>query len=78
MRQVVRQVPVAGRILFLDGAEFTKGVPGLVCTLDELAAEFGETDKRAASYKIEAFRPHWELLNEAAARTGPDTKRTVR
>ncbi|MDH3481230.1 MAG: NERD domain-containing protein, partial [Gammaproteobacteria bacterium] len=29
VRQVVRQIPVAGRILFLDGAEFTKGVPGL-------------------------------------------------
>ena len=24
---IVRQVPVAGRILFLDGAEFTKGTP---------------------------------------------------
>ncbi len=66
VRQIVRQVPVAGRILFLDGAEFTKGVPGLVCTLDELAAEFGEPDKKAAKFKIEAFRPHWELINKAA------------
>ena len=72
VRQIVRQVPVAGRILFLDGAEFTKGVPGLVCTLDELASEFGESDKRAAGYKIEAFRPHWELINKAASATGPD------
>ena len=69
VRQVVRQVPVAGRVLFLDGAEFTKGVPGLVCNLDELQAEFGEPDKRAASYKIEAFRPHWELIGKAAAAT---------
>ena len=30
VRHIVRQVPVAGRILFLDGAEFTKGVPELV------------------------------------------------
>ncbi len=66
VRQIVRQVPVAGRVLFLDGAEFTKGVPGLVCTLDELAAEFGEPDKKAAKFKIEAFRPHWELINKAA------------
>ena len=66
VRQVVRQVPVAGRILFLDGAEFTKGVPGLVCTLDELVAEFGEPDKKAAKFKIEAFRPHWELISKAA------------
>ncbi len=66
VRQIVRQVPVAGRVLFLDGAEFTKGVPGLVCTLDELAAEFGEPDKKAAKFKIEAFRPHWELINKSA------------
>lgn len=68
VRQVVRQVPVEGRLLFLDGAEFTKGVPALVCTLDDLVEEFGEPDKKAAYYKIEAFRPHWELLEQAATR----------
>ena len=66
VREIVRQVPVAGRILFLDGAEFTKGVPSLVCTLEELAREFGEPDKNAAKFKIEAFRPHWELIAKAA------------
>ena len=71
VRQVVRQVPVAGRILFLDGAEFTKGVPGLVCTLDELSMEFGEPDKKAAKFKIEAFRPHWDLIKKAAIATDP-------
>ena len=69
VRQIVREVPVAGRILFLEGAEFTKGVPGLVCTLDELTDEFGEPDKKAAKFKIEAFRPHWELLRKAALTT---------
>jgi len=66
VRQIVRQVPVVGRILFLDGAEFTKGVPGLVCGLAELAKEFGEADKNAAKFKIEAFKPHWELIRKAA------------
>ncbi|MGB5257285.1 MAG: nuclease-related domain-containing protein [Woeseiaceae bacterium] len=66
VRQVVREVPVAGRLLFLDGAEFTKGVPGLVCTLDDLLAEFAEPDKNAAKVKIEAFRPHWDLIKKAA------------
>ena len=66
VRQIVRQVPVAGRVLFLDGAEFTKGVPELVCTLDELIAAFGEPDKSAAKFKIEAFRPHWELIQKVA------------
>jgi len=71
VREIVRQVPVAGRILFLDGAEFTKGVPSLVCTLEELAREFGEPDKNAAKFKIEAFRPHWELVAKAAIHVDP-------
>ena len=66
VRQIVRQVPVEGRILFLDGAEFTKGVPEYVTDLAQLVAEFGEPDKSAANYKIESFRPHWELIRKAA------------
>ena len=66
VRQIVRQVPVAGRVLFLDGAEFSKGTPSLVCDLEQLVHEFGETDKNAAKFKIEAFRPHWELIQKAA------------
>lgn len=66
VRQIVRDVPVAGRILFLDGAEFTKGVPGLVSTIEQLVDEFGEPDKNAAKFKIEAFMPHWELIRKAA------------
>ena len=69
---IVRQVPVAGRILFLDGAEFTKGIPNLVSTLDELLAEFGEPDKAAAKFKVEAFKPHWDLVRKAALGTQVD------
>ena len=66
VRQIVRQVPVAGRVVFLDGAKFTKGVPGLVCNLDELQEEFGDWDKDAAKVKIEAFLPHWEQIKARA------------
>ena len=68
VRQIVRQVPVEGRVLFLDGAEFTKGTPALVCSLEDLVAQFGEPDKNAAKFKIEAFKPHWDLIQQAAAR----------
>ena len=67
VRQIVRQVPVEGRVLFLDGADFTKGVPSLVCSLEDLVEQFGEPDKNAAKFKIEAFKPHWELIQRAAA-----------
>jgi len=66
VRHIVRQVPVAGRILFLDGAQFTKGVPGLVCTLEELLDEYREADKSAAKIKVGAFRQHWDALNARA------------
>lgn len=66
VRQIVRQVPVEGRIVFLDGATFTKGVPSLVCDIDQLIAEFGDRDRDAAKVKIEAFKPHWELIKRRA------------
>jgi hypothetical protein len=62
VRQIVRQVPVAGRVVFLDGASFTKGVPNLVCNIDQLQEEFGDVDPDAAKVKIEAFKPHWEHI----------------
>ncbi len=66
VRQIVRQVPVDGRVLFLDGAEFSKGQPAQVATLDQLSDQFGEADKKAAEVKIEAFLPHWELISKRA------------
>jgi len=29
-------------------------------------SEFGEPDKNPAKFKIEAFKPHWELIRKAA------------
>ena len=70
VRQIVREVPVSGRILFLDGGEFTKGTPGLVSNLTQLVEEFGEPDKKAAKFKIDAFKPHWELIRKEAVESG--------
>jgi restriction system protein len=66
VRHIVRQVPVEGRVIFLDEAEFTKGVPDLVADIDQLQADFGEPDKAAGKFKIEAFKPHWDLVRKAA------------
>lgn len=66
VRHIVRQVPVAGRLVFLDSAEFTKGVPDLVSSIDGLVEAFGDSDKDAARFKVEAFKPHWELIKKAA------------
>ncbi len=62
VRSIVRGVPVEGRILFDDGAEFPKGTPDLVSSLDRLIEDFGEQDKNAVRNKIEAFKPHWDAI----------------
>lgn len=77
VRQIVRQVPVSGRLLFLDGAEFTKGVPDLVCTLDDLERSFGDSDATGAASRIDAFKPHWEKIR-AQARAGGTVPRRRR
>ncbi len=64
VRNIVRQVPVAGRLVFLDGGEFTKGTPELVADIDGLHNEFNEPDKAAGKFKIEAFQPHWDLIRK--------------
>ena len=66
VRHIVRDVPVEGRLLFLEGAEFAKGIPEHVRSLDGLLSEFGEAEKGAARSKIEAFKPHWEQLRKHA------------
>lgn len=63
---IVRQIPVTGRILFLEGAKFTKGVPDLVTTLDELEKEFGEQDADELRFKAEAFKPQWDAIRQYA------------
>jgi hypothetical protein len=50
VRHIVRQVPVAGRILFLDGAEFTKGVP-------EAFRPYWELIQKAAEQRSELHSP---------------------
>jgi len=70
VRHIVRQVPVAGRLLFLDSAEFTKGTPDLVCGIDSLVEDFSDADKSAARSKVDAFKPHWELIRQAAKASG--------
>lgn len=66
LRHIIREVPVEGRLLFLDEATFSKGVPENVSDLDTLLEEFGESDKAAAKFKLDAFKPHWERVRKAA------------
>ncbi len=76
IRSIDGQVPVDGRLLFLDGASFTKGVPNLVSTFDELLEEFLEKDRAGAKAKVEALKPHWDQIRGSAA--GPEAGKLFR
>jgi hypothetical protein len=76
VRSIVRQVPVTGRVLFLDGASFTKGVPNLVRKFDELLEEFVDRDRTNAKMKVEAFKPHWERIRANAV--GSESGKLIR
>lgn len=66
VKQVVKDVPVTGRLLFVDGAEFTKGVPDLVTTIDELHASFSNVKDAESGRKIDSFKPYWDKLKARA------------
>lgn len=63
LHELVTDIPIAGRVVFLDGAEFTKGVPDMVSGLDELVEEFGVSDKAASQSSVDAFMPQWEQIH---------------
>lgn len=76
VRSIVSQVPVSGRLLFLDGASFTKGVPRLVSTFDELLDEFVEKDKASAREKVETWKPYWDSIRTSAV--GSESGKLIR
>lgn len=66
VKQVVTDVPVEGRIVFSDEAQFTKGVPAHVCTVSELVDSLPRVKRNAASQARNAFSLQWDQLRAAA------------
>jgi hypothetical protein len=66
VKQVVTDVPVEGRIVFSDEAEFTKGVPSHVCTVSELVDSLPRVRRNANSQVRNAFTLQWDQLRSAA------------
>ena len=69
VRQIARNVPVDGRILFSEAAKFTKGVPTNVAGVKELLEEFPKVDSKRPPPAVNAFFPQWEKLREEAVST---------
>lgn len=65
LRQLVRDVPVAGYVLFNGSADFTKGRPRDVLSAAELVERYRRPDQVDLERLIVAFAPHWDRVKAA-------------
>ncbi len=62
VKSLASEVPVTGRIVFTERAEFPKGTPDHVVQLNTLLSEFDVNTLAKSGAVIEAFYPHWERV----------------
>lgn len=74
LRQLVRDVPVAGYVLFAGTADFTKGRPREVLSAAELIERYRRPDKADLERLLVAFAPHWDRV-KAALEPAPEGPR---
>ena len=65
LRQLVRDVPVAGYVLFGGAADFSKGRPRDVLSAAELMERYQRPDKADLERLMVAFAPHWDRVKAA-------------
>ena len=65
LRQLVRDVPVEGYVLFASGAKFSKGRPPQVVLPGELVERHRPPERTELERTMEAFAPHWEHVKSA-------------
>ena len=72
VRQLVRDVPVAGHVLFSDRADLSKGVPRNVLQPADLLERYQKPAKADLTRLLDAFYPHWEKVRRetVSARVG--------
>jgi hypothetical protein len=74
LRQLVRDVPVAGLVLFSGAADFTKGRPRDVLSAAELVERYRRPEQSDLERLLVAFAPHWDRV-KAAIEPVPDVSR---
>lgn len=65
LKQLVRDVPVAGHVLFAGAADFTKGRPRDVLSSAELVERYRRPDQAELERLLVAFAPHWDRVKAA-------------
>lgn len=74
VKRLVRDVPVAGFVLFAAGADFSKGRPRHVLLPGELTDGYKKPDRSEIERLTEAFAVHWERVRDAAAPARPERR----
>jgi hypothetical protein len=62
VRALVSELPVDGRILFMSGALFPKGLPRFTLMLDSLLAEYPSVDRNAVAALLARWQAEWDQL----------------
>jgi hypothetical protein len=65
LRQLVRDVPVTGYVLFGGGADFSKGRPRDVLSAAELLVRQRRPDAADIEHLLVASAPHWDVVKAA-------------
>jgi len=65
LKQLVRDVPVNGLVLFGERADFSKGRPRDVLSPAELMERYARPEKADLERLLVAFAPHWERVKGA-------------
>jgi hypothetical protein len=78
LKQLVRDVPVTGLVLFGERADFSKGRPRDVLSPPELMERFARPEQADLERLLVAFAPHWERVKGATEPAPGGTARTAR
>jgi len=62
LKQLVRDVPVTGLVLFGERADFSKGRPRDVLSTAELMERYARPEQADLERLLVAFAPHWERV----------------
>lgn len=66
IRELVRDVPVSGHVLFAAGADFSKGRPSNVVLPNDVLELYRKPDKRDVERMLDAFAGSWDHVRSVA------------
>jgi Nuclease-related domain len=78
LRQLVRDVPVVGHVLFAPGADFSKGRPRDVVLPAELIERYRKPERADVERLMDAFSPHWDQVKLATKPVGSGARQSFR